>query len=378
MRLNIEQFEAGHYESGYEYKYFVPNSINLDWVTADSEVWEIFGSASRSLGKLDSYSHLVPNVDLFIRLLVTKESVTSSRIEGTQTSMDEALLPESEIPQERRNDRMEVLNYTEALNSAIERLAHLPLSTRLLCETHRTLLQGVRGEHKNPGEFRISQNWIGSSLKSAVFVPPRHELVGPLMGDLENFLHNDQIHVPKLIRIAIAHYQFETIHPFLDGNGRIGRLLITLYLVDQQMLGKPLLYLSRFFEQKKEHYYNALTRVRTHNELSEWIKYFLIGVQETADHGIETLEHVLKLKAEIESEITSAFGRRVSSAYLLLRQLFQTPFVTIADVCQCCNLSAKTANDLVQEFVQRNWLREMTGYSRNRIFEFSPYMRIFE
>ena len=378
MTLKLEQFEAGHTESGYEYKYFVPNTINHEWVINDSEIAEILESTSRSLGKLDSYSQFIPNVDLFIHLLVTNESVTSSRIEGTQTNMDEALLPESEIPMERRNDRIEVLNYTEALNSAIERLAQLPLSTRLLCEAHRTLLQGVRGEHKNPGEFRTSQNWIGSSLKSAVFVPPRYELVGPLMGDLENFLHNDQIHVPKLIRIAIAHYQFETIHPFLDGNGRIGRLLITLYLVDQKMLGKPLLYLSRFFEQKKEYYYSALTRVRTHNELLEWVKYFLIGVQETADHGVGTLEQVLKLKTEMENEITSKFGRRISSAYLLLQQLFQKPFVTIADVCQCCNLSAKPANDLVQEFVQRDWLREMTGYSRNRLFKFSPYMRIFE
>ena len=378
MNAKIEQFEAGHYESGYEYKYFVPNTINHEWVSDDSELAEILENASRTLGALNSFSRLVPNVDLFIRLLVTKESLTSSRIEGTQTNMDETFLPESEIPMERRNDRMEVLNYIESLNNAVTRLAQLPLSTRLLCESHRMLLQGVRGEHKNPGEFRISQNWIGSSLKSAFFVPPRHELVGSLMGDLENFLHNDKIHVPKLIRIAMAHYQFETIHPFLDGNGRIGRLLITLYLVDQKMLGKPLLYLSQFFERKKEHYYSALTRVRTHNELLEWVKYFLIGVQETADHGIETLERVLKLKADTERGIAATFGRRTRSAYMLLQQLFQTPFMTIADVCQWCNLSPKAANDLVQEFVQREWLRETTKYLRNRLFEFSPYMRIFE
>ena len=378
MNLKIEQFEAGHHESWLEYKYFVPNTINHEWSSDDSELAEILENASRSLGALNTFSRLVPNVDMFIRLLVTKESLTSSRIEGTQTNMDEAFLPESEIPQERRNDRQEVLNYTSALNDAIERLSQLPLSTRLLCEAHQTLLQSVRGEHKNPGKFRASQNWIGSSLKSAVFVPPRHELVGSLMGDLENFLHNNGIHVPKLIRIAIAHYQFETIHPFLDGNGRIGRLLITLYLADQKLLGKPLLYLSYFFERKKEHYYHALTRVRTENKLLEWIKYFLIGVQETADHGVDTLERVIKLKADIESEIAFEFGRRTGSAMILLQQLFQTPFVTIADVRQYCKLSPKAANDLVSEFVQRGWLLEMTGYSRNRIFEFSPYMCIFE
>lgn len=378
MQRNIKNFQSGHHEPGYQYQYFVPNPIDFDWVTDDSELAEALENASRSLGELHSYSRFVPSVGLFIRLLVAKESVTSSRIEGTRTNMDEAFLPENEVPQERRNDRLEVLNYTEALNNAIQRLAQLPLSTRLLCEAHQTLMRGVRGEQKNPGEFRTSQNWIGSSLKSAVFVPPTHELVGGLMGDLENFLHNDRIHVPKLIRIAIAHYQFETIHPFLDGNGRIGRLLITLYLVDQKILDKPLLYLSQFFEQKKDYYYNALTRVRTHHELLEWIKYFLVGVQETADHAVATLDRVLGLKTGIEKEITDSFGRRTPSGYKLLQQLFQTPYIAVNDVCQCCRLSPKAANELVCEFVRHGWLREITGASRNRIFGFLPYMALFE
>ena len=375
--MKIEDFEAGHYESGYEYKYFVPNLINHDWNSDDTELFERLETASLALGKLASFSQLVPNVDLFIYLLVTKESVTSSRIEGTQTNMGEALIPESEIALERRNDWQEIRNYTQALNTSIEKLKQLPLSTRLLCEAHRLLLQGVRGEHKNPGEFRVSQNWIGSSLKSAVFVPPSHELVGRLMGDLENFLHNRQIHVSKLIRIAIAHYQFETIHPFLDGNGRIGRLLITLYLVDQKILGEPLLYLSHFFERKKEHYYHALTRTRTHNELLNWVKYFLIGVQETAEHGVQTLSSVLALKEKIEVEIPG-FGRRSDSAMKLLKYLFQSPYVTNSVVCQCCELTPKSANDLINEFVQREYLKETTGLSRNRVFRFDPYMTIFE
>ena len=374
---NIEHFEAGHYESGCKYKYFVPNKINLDWTTGDSELLEQLENASRTLGELNSFSRLVPNVDLFIRLLVTKESVTSSRIEGTQTNMDEALIPENEISLERRNDWLEVRNYTQALNDAIKQLKQLPLSTRLLCEAHKILLQGVRGEYKMPGEFRISQNWIGSSLQSAVFVPPTHELVGSLMSDLENFLHNDAIHVPKLIRIAIAHYQFETIHPFLDGNGRIGRLLITLYLVDQNILSRPLLYLSRFFEEKKEYYYDALSRTRTHNELLRWVKYFLVGVQETAEHGVMTLNRVIELKNQIENNIRVSFGRRSHSAYALLQHLFHSPNVGISDVKQCCDLSAKASSDLVNEFMAHGYLKEITGNLRNRIFQFEPYVAVF-
>ena len=236
--IELEKYTAGHFEKGAGgYNYFVPAEINKQWNWKNPEINALLERAAIKLGELNSYAKLVPNIDLFIQLHVTKEAVVSSRIEGTKTNMDEALLSEEEVAPERKNDWKEVNNYIKALNEAIKELETLPISSRLIKQTHLTLLSSVRGENKSPGDFRRSQNWIGgSSPADAVFVPPHHQYVETLMGDLENFLHNDEIKVPSLIRIAIAHYQFETIHPFLDGNGRIGRLLITLYLVDSGIL----------------------------------------------------------------------------------------------------------------------------------------------
>ena len=232
--MDIEAFKAGRTEKGASYSYFVPELVNRQWEWKDPQLSTLLEKASISIGELNSFARLVPNIELFIQLHVTKEAVISSRIEGTQTNIDEALMPEEEISPEKRNDWLEVRNYSEAMKEAIKELEQIPLSSRLLCKTHERLLAGVRGEHKMPGEFRRSQNWIGgASPTDAVFVPPAHSYINELMGDLENFLHNENIHVPALVRIGIAHYQFETIHPFLDGNGRIGRLLITLYLVSQ-------------------------------------------------------------------------------------------------------------------------------------------------
>ncbi len=331
------------------------------------------------MGQLNSCARLVPNIDLFIQLHVTKEAVISSRIEGTRTSIDEALLPEEDINPERRNDWQEVNNYILALNQAVEELADLPLSSRLLRKTHGILLQGVRGKHKMPGDFRSSQNWIGgASLQDAAFIPPAHQYVGELMGDLENFLHNDTIAVPDLIRIGIAHYQFETIHPFLDGNGRIGRLLITLYLVSKGILSKPLLYLSVFFEKDKTLYYDNLTRVREKDEMGNWLRYFLVGVAGTARQASETLSKVLALKTQLEGEIHQSWGRRTQSGLVLLAHLFRNPIADIKVVQQICDLSPKAAGDLMQCFETPGILRESTGRSRNRIFVFDQYLDLFK
>lgn len=375
----IERFEAGHFEKGHNYKYFVPKKINSQWVWTDPEINTLMERASVRLGELNSYARLVPNIDLFIQLHVTKEAVVSSRIEGTQTNMNEAWLPVEEVKPERRNDWQEVRNYTEALNKSIAALSTLPLSSRLLKQAHKILLSNVRGEHKLPGEFRSSQNWIGgATLTDAAFIPPAHHYVNELMGDLENFLHNDEIKVPTLIRVGMAHYQFETIHPFLDGNGRIGRMLITLYLVSEGILEKPLLYLSSFFENNKTLYYDNLTRVREKNDLKHWLIYFLVGVEQTSAKAVETLAAILHLKTKIESEISEKLGRRSHHGLKLLTALFQQPVVSVKSVEAICGLSTKAANEMVTLFEQNGWLKQTGGGVRYRSFIFAPYINLFE
>ena len=266
----------------------------------------------------------------------------------------------------------------KALNNAIVDLVTLPISARLIRKTHGILLNSVRGEHKQPGEFRKSQNWIGgNSLLDAIFIPPNQELISELMSDLESFLHNQAIQIPALIKIAIAHYQFETIHPFLDGNGRIGRLLIPLFLVDQKILEKPLLYISAFFEKDKSLYYDNLTHVRTKSDMTQWLKYFLVGILDTSENAIETLNRVLSLKSRLEEEMATTFGKRSQKANLLLQYLFEKPIVHVNQVKDLTKSSFKAANDLVNTFVEAGILKEMTGKNRNRLFIFEKYIQLF-
>ncbi len=377
--LDIEKFKAGHSERGSGYSYFVPVYINLQWLWKDASLTTLLEKASISLGELNSFARLVPDTALFIHLHVMKEAVVSSRIEGTHTGMNEALLPEEEISVEKRDDWLEVQNYTRAMQEAIKELDKLPLSSRLLKKTHRILLSGARGRHKQPGSFRTSQNWIGgATLNDAVFIPPAHTCVNELMSDLEMFLHNDHIQVPTLIRAGIAHYQFETIHPFLDGNGRIGRLLITLYLVSMKILDQPLLYLSVFFEQNKGLYYDNLMRARKKNDLLQWLKYFLVGIDETATRASQTLTEILKLKESTEALIKQKAGRRADSAMILLAHLFKNPVVKVKEVKEICSLSSKAANDLVSMFINLNILKEISGQTRYRIFVFTKYLDLFK
>jgi Fic family protein len=375
----IEEFKAGKYEKGFDYDYFVPTTINRNWNWRDSELSFLLEKASIGLGELNSYGSLVPNISLFIQLYVKKEAVISSRIEGTQTGINEALLPEEEISSEKRDDWREVQNYSRAMNEAIESLNELPLSSRLLKKIHRTLMEGVRGRHKLPGEFRTSQNWIGgATLKDAVFIPPAPHLVNNLMGDLEKFIHNRNISIPDLIKIGIIHYQFETIHPFLDGNGRIGRLLIPLYMIQKNILNKPLLYLSEFFEKDRTLYYDNLTRVRKENSLLHWLKYFLIGVEETSKRASNILNDILKLKENTEKIIRKEAGRRADSAMILFEELFKYPIVRINDVIRICGLSKKSANNLVKLMTDIGILTEITGKERNKIFSFENYINLFK
>jgi Fic family protein len=333
--------------------------------------------ATRALGELNAFSLIVPDIDLFIEMHVVKEAQTSSKIEGTQTGIDEALLPEEQIRPEKRDDWREVRNYIEAVNTAITELKTMPLSNRLLKQTHAILMQGVRGEHKQPGEFRNSQNWIGgSSLSDASFIPPHHDGVADLMGDLEKFWHNEEIMVPNLVRIAISHYQFETIHPFLDGNGRIGRLLIPLYLVSQGVLAKPSLYLSDFFERNRASYYDALMQVRVSNNLIHWVRFFLNGVAQTATKGREVFHQILTLRTEAE-QATMGMGKRAATARQALNVLYRKPVLAAADLEKALKVTTPTANRLIHSLIDKGILVEVTGQQRGRIYAFDRYLKLF-
>jgi Fic family protein len=375
--MDLKDFKAGNLRKQLGFRSFMPELVDLEWIISDPRLNTLLAEANRLLGELNALSLYVPDVDFFITMHVTKEATESSRIEGTQTNIEEALLRIEALEPERRADWEEVRNYIDAINFAIDELVRLPLSNRLLRATHAILLRGVRGQHKMPGEFRTSQNWIGPSLAAATFVPPAQQEVPELMGDLENFLNNDDIQVPDLVRIAIAHYQFETIHPFLDGNGRLGRLLITLFLVSNKLLARPTLYLSDFFEQNRLQYFDLLTAVRTQNRLQEWVSFFLTGVVETSRKGITTFQQILRLKEDAESRIL-LLGKRTSLARQLLRYLYSQPLVTANEVAAVLEVSSPTANVLIQELVRINILHELTGYKRNRIFSFTAYVRLFK
>lgn len=375
--MNIKEYKAGRYLKQYQYKSFLPSLINHDWTWENPKINTLLEKATQALGELNAFSLIVPDVDLFIQMHIFKEANTSSRIEGTQTEMDEALRSKEQINPERRDDWQEVQNYVEAMGKAIEVLQTFPLSNRLLRDTHKILLQGVRGEHKLPGEFRLSQNWIGgTSIADAAFIPPTHLEVPELMSDLEKFIHNDAIEVPHLVRIAISHYQFETIHPFLDGNGRIGRLLITLYLVSKGLLSKPSLYLSSYLVKRKAVYYEGLTTVRATNDLGHWIRFFLVAISETAIRGKLTFQNILALRSEVEHSILS-LGKKAENAKALLNHLYRKPFVTPNEVAQLLSLTHQTASKLIQDFERLGILTETTGYQRNRMFHFERYFRLF-
>ena len=375
--MKFETFEAGRWVPQYQYKSFSPVTVNHEWSWENPQINTLLERASRALAELDAFTLIVPDVDLFIQMHITKEANNSSRIEGTQTEMDEAVLDSSQLAPEKRDDWQEVQNYIQAINEAVEELEHLPLSNRLLKHTHAILMQGVRGEHKSPGEFRISQNWIGgSNLADAAFIPPHPDEVPALMGDLELFWHNDNVSVPELIRIAISHYQFETIHPFLDGNGRIGRLLIALYLVSKGLLRKPSLYLSDFFERNRSSYYDALTRVRMSNDMVHWVKFFLSAIIETAGKGKATFEGILALRQEMD-RVAFGYGKRAENVQKLLKHLYRRPAVTASQVSDLLGVTHQAASALLNKMVEDNMLNEITGYQRNRIFVFDRYLRLF-
>lgn len=378
---DIKDFNAGQWRQRREYNSFSPHKICLQWNISNPKIQFLLSEADRCLGKLDAFSELIPDIDFFIKMHITKEATVSSKIEGTQTSFEEALIKVEDVDPEKRNDWLEVHNYIQALNEAIKSMEQVPISNRLIKQTHKTLLQGARGKEKIPGEYRTSQNWIGSSLKNAIFVPPTQDELPELMHDLEQFIHSETIglpiQIPHLIKIAIIHYQFETIHPFLDGNGRIGRLLITLYLIDKKILKHPTLYLSDFFARHRADYYQNLTLVRDKNDLANWLIFFLQGVIETAQKSIHTFQEIIKLREQIELNKLLTLGRKQIDAKKLINALYRDPIMHGTQIAEVLESHASSANRMIKDFESLGILRELTGYKRNRIYIFEPYVKLF-
>jgi Fic family protein len=338
----------------------------------------LLSDANRLIGELNAFPQLIPDVDYYIKMHITKEATTSSQIEGTKTNIEDVLIKEKDISPEKRDDWNEVQNYINAINYSVAQLETLPISNRLIRNTHKALLHSVRGEKKNPGEFRRSQNWIGATLKDAIYIPPHQSAVPDLMTDLELFLNNQKLLTPHLIRIAIAHYQFETIHPFLDGNGRIGRLLIILYLVSNGILNKPSLYLSDFFEKNRTYYFDNLMISRTKNNLSQWIKFFLVGIIETASSSINVFKKIIILREKTEIEKISKMGSKSKRGLILIKSLYQNPITDSNSVCFLLDIAPSTANRLIIDFQRDGILEELTGFKRNRKYIFREYFNIFQ
>jgi Fic family protein len=373
----MRQFKSGLYISQGYYKSFQPEFINRQLQIDNMEILQLLSQADRELGRLDMYSKYIPNIELFISMHVLKEATQSSKIEGTQTNMDEALLEKEDLPINKRDDWEEVQNYIKAMEWAIEHLDKLPFSSRLIRETHHVLLEGVRGEKKQPGEFRISQNWIGgATINDAVFIPPVHSSVPDLMSDIEKFIHNEEFHIPELLKIGLVHYQFETIHPFLDGNGRVGRLIIPLYLVSKGILQKPVLYLSDFFERNRQLYYDNLTIVREKNDLGQWYKFFLVGVIETAKNGIVTFDNILQLQKQIDIDIQS-LGSRALKAKKVIDYLYKRPMITADKVSEIASISMPSSYKLISDLEKLKILKEKTGGQRSRVYVFDNYLKLF-
>ncbi|PSO42901.1 cell filamentation protein Fic [Candidatus Saccharibacteria bacterium QS_5_54_17] len=379
---NTDPYQSGteqtaYANEGYAYKYFLPSYAPRTVQITSPKLSRLLEEATHMLGELNAYARFVPDIDFFIRMHEIKEATASSRIEGTKTNLDEALMDAEDIMPERRDDWQEVQNYIQAMNHAVNRLEKLPVSKRLLNETHEILLSGVRGEEKQPGAIRESQNWIGgATLKDARFIPPAHQDLPDLLTDLEEFLHEDDLNMSLLVKAGIAHYQFETIHPYLDGNGRIGRLLIILYLIEQKLLDRPILYLSQFFDRYKQEYYEALDTVRAQNDLEQWLRFFLVGITETSRQAIHTLQSIQSLQETHRQEILK-LGRRSENASALLERLYTDPIISVSEAAEELDVTPPTANSLVKELHKLGMLKEITGFSRNRIFIYEPYIRLF-
>jgi Fic family protein len=380
--MTQREARGGRYITQLEgYRAFLPRPLPPDPpLEYDADMLDLLSHADRALGRLDGSAETLPNPDLFVFMYVRREATLSSQIEGTQASLIDLLEYEAEAAQpERPLDVEEIVNYVAAMNLGLRRLDELPVSLRLIREIHERLLSDVRGSERTPGDFRRSQNWIGppgSTLATATYVPPPVEEMRTSLGQWERFLHDDQP-MPPLIKVGVAHAQFETIHPFLDGNGRVGRLLITFLLVERGVLSRPLLYLSHFFKQHRTEYYDRLQAVRDTGDWESWLKFFMTGVAEVASEATDTARQIAALREDHREIITSNLGRGAGKGLVLLEQLFFRPIVNVNTVMQIAGLSVARANALVGEFERIGLLRETTGRRRNRVFSYHPYVSLF-
>ena len=376
--MKLEDYKSGEYVKMNDYKAFIPSKINYNWGWDDTKLDKLLAEANRQIGELNAYSLLIPNVDLYIKMHVKIEANKSSRIEGTRTTVEEDLLDVTDINPEKRDDWEEVQNYVKATNYGVQRIKDgFPVCTRLIRELHKILMQGVRGEHKTPGEFRTSQNWIGGSMPSnAVYVPPPHTEIAECLTDFEKFINNEEIDTPDLIKIAILHYQFESIHPFLDGNGRIGRLLIPLYIQSKGMLDKSCLYISDYIERNKDTYYDMLTRVRTHNDMIAWIKFFLEAVIETSKTAKDKFRNVVELTMKMDKIIVN-LPVKSDNVKKVIDVLYNEPVINRKKLCDITKIKEGTIKNIINCLLENNIIVETTGYSRNQIFTFQKYTDLF-
>lgn len=378
-----EEARSGAYEpQPGSYSAFIPSSLPPDPpVEIDGEMQALLSKADRALGRLDGSIQTLPHPELFVFMYVRKEAVLSSRIEGTESSINDVLEVEAQVyDAEHPRDVNEVLNYIYAMNQGLKRLADIPISVRVIREIHECLMRRVRGKDRQPGEIRTKQNWIGPNgctLQEATFVPPPPAVVPDALAQLENFLHTETPNLPILIKIGLAHAQFETIHPFLDGNGRVGRLLITFLLCEREVLIKPVLYISHYFRQYQDQYYQLLQNIRDNGEWEPWIKFFLNGVATVSNEATETARQIVELRESHRNQITAKFGRAAGNGLKALEYMYQRPIVRVKDIEDLLVVTYAAANQLVGRFVDAGFLQETTGHARNRRFRYGPYIQLF-
>ena len=380
----MQRGPIGHYRTtiagGEEIRAFVPLDLPpnppLEW---PGDLLQLLSEATIALGRLDGISHLLPDKGIFLYSYVRKEALLSSQIEGTQSSLSDLLLFElAEAPGALVDDVTEVSNYVAALEHGLARLKEgFPLSNRLIREIHSILLSRGRDSAKSPGEFRRSQNWIGGSRPgNAVYVPPPHTEVGNCMANLEQFLHAENDGLPPLVRAGLAHMQFETIHPFLDGNGRVGRLLISLLLCHSGVLQDPILYLSLFLKRRRAQYYDLLEEVRGTGDWESWLSFFLEGVRQSAEDAVETVRRLTGLFDSDRHRLLTRDGRRANAPHRVLEAVISRPITSISDVCERTGLSISGASSAMATLLEFGIAQEITGRRRNRIFVYQDYLSI--